>query len=95
MLAISLQVAKLDTLANVEEFLNRTELDYHGKPINTIKIIGTFYDLEETEEDIKEFKRAAELLFDRTEVYLGMVYTFPPFYSIFAEDHQQKRDKKA
>jgi hypothetical protein len=61
------------TLDQLEKFLNRTEKDYEGEPINTIKIFGFFYDPEETIEDREEFEKAAHNLLERNEVYFAMM----------------------
>ena len=53
----------------MENFLTREEKDYDGHTINTIKVIGFFYDPEETVEDQIEFENSALLLLKRTEVY--------------------------
>lgn len=64
---------KLPTMESMEKFLNRSETDYDNNHIPTVKVVGMFFDPEETEEDIKDFYRAAYRLLDRNEVYFGMV----------------------
>lgn len=46
-----MKLQKLDTLESLENFLNRSEKDYDGNIINTVKVVGFFFDPEETEED--------------------------------------------
>lgn len=64
---------KVKTLEQVEHFLNREEKDFDQNPLNPLKIVGFFFDPEETVEDVREFERAAYLLLTRTEVYFCML----------------------
>ena len=64
---------KVKTLEQAEHFLTRNELDYEGNKINPVKVLGFFYDAEETVEDQREFENAAYLLLKRTEVYFCMM----------------------
>ena len=64
---------RVSTLEKLEIFVNRTEIDYENQPINTIKVIGFFFDEEETLEDREEFENAANLLIERNEVYFAMM----------------------
>ena len=57
----------------MEHFLNREEVDFDKNVLNPIKVVGFFFDPEETVEDVKEFERAAYMLLARTEVYLCMI----------------------
>lgn len=60
-------------MEQVEHFLTREEKDYDGKNINTVKIVGFFFDQEETAEDQLEFQYASLLLLKRTEIYFMML----------------------
>ncbi len=64
---------RVKTLDQLEKFLNRTEKDYDGDLINTIKVFGFFFDPEETIEDRDEFERAAQNLLERNEIYFAMM----------------------
>lgn len=57
----------------MEHFLTREEADFDQNPLNPIKIVGFFFDPEETVEDVNEFQRAAYKLISRTEVYFCMI----------------------
>lgn len=66
-------MTRVKTLDQLEKFLNRTEKDYEGEQINTIKVFGFFFDPEETIEDREEFERAAQNLLERNEIYFVMM----------------------
>eukprot|EP00828_Plagiopyla_frontata_P041274 TRINITY_DN5823_c0_g1_i4.p1 TRINITY_DN5823_c0_g1~~TRINITY_DN5823_c0_g1_i4.p1 ORF type:complete len:482 (-),score=85.85 TRINITY_DN5823_c0_g1_i4:63-1508(-) len=67
-------IINLKNAESLDHFLNRPEQDYEGNKINTVKIFGLFYDPEETEEDLKDFRIAAEFLAQyRQEVYFGLM----------------------
>lgn len=57
----------------MEHFLTREEKDYDGKNINTVKVVGFFFDQEETAEDQLEFQYSSMLLLKRTEIYFMML----------------------
>lgn len=57
----------------MEHFLTREEKDYDGKNINTVKVVGFFFDQEETAEDQLEFQYSSLLLLKRTEIYFMML----------------------
>ena len=67
------KVTYFKTLEELEKWLKFVEKDDEGNEINSIKVFGFFYDVEETEDDISEFYRAAELSLQKTEVYFAQV----------------------
>ena len=69
----NLQVYKANSLASLEKWLNRTEKDFNGNVISNLKVVGFFYDPEETAEDREEFVEAMERSMDKTEVYFAIV----------------------
>ena len=56
---VNTPVVVLTTVEQVEQFMNKEIKDLEKKVIQTVKVLGLFYDKDEMEEDITQFKLAA------------------------------------
>jgi len=68
---ITQPVVELKNMEEAEKFFAEEKLDSQGRLIQSTKVLGIFYDLEDMDEDLKEFRIAAEQLIDSPDIYFA------------------------
>ncbi len=70
---IAQPVRKFRTLEEAEKFFTEENLDSQGRIIQSTKVLGIFYDLEDMDEDLNEFTIAAEQMVDNPNINFATV----------------------